>query len=420
GLVGIGTTSPVFALEIGTTTSTTAFGGLYFGGDMGTDLYRSGSATLKTDAAMVINGTTIIGGTTFAGSSQLSVNSTSNANEHAFTVEANSSADWVFVGKNDQNNDQVDFGGGGSTQASFDVRSGGTIGTFLVSHAGNVGIGTSTPYLRLNVASTTQPQLALEGNDNENIWTLRSIGNYLYFATSSPSTYATSTQSALVIDSNGNVGIGTSTPGSKFALSGIANFTTATSSFYGNGINLANGCFSIGGTCVGGSAGAGITSITLGDSLFGTSPITTTGTIYGAVGTSSTPTLGNLAFWNSAGDATHGAHLGTVATTTISNGNGISLSANPGALVGGSNLTVTCATANTSTFGCLLANDWNKFNSATTTFSTGLTYTNSTNAVTVNTSQSINTLSNLTTNGFIYTANGTGALNVVASSSPFT
>lgn len=78
-----------------------------------------------------------------------------------------------------------------------------------------------------------------------------------------------------------------------------------------------------------------------------------------------------------------------------------------------------CATANTSTFGCLTANDFNKFNSATTTFSTGLTYSNATNAVTVNTSQNIATLSNLTSNGFVYTANGGGTLNVAASTSIF-
>lgn len=44
------------------------------------------------------------------------------------------------------------------------------------------------------------------------------------------------------------------------------------------------------------------------------------------------------------------------------------------------------------------------------TFSTGLT--RSTNTVTVNTSQNISTLSNLTTNGFVKTSGGTGALSV--------
>ena len=54
--------------------------------------------------------------------------------------------------------------------------------------------------------------------------------------------------------STNRAGIGTSSPGSKFSISGIANFHTATSSLYGTGgIDLAAGCFSITGVCVGGS-----------------------------------------------------------------------------------------------------------------------------------------------------------------------
>lgn len=56
--------------------------------------------------------------------------------------------------------------------------------------------------------------------------------------------------------SNTRLGIGTSTPGSLLSLGGIANFTTATSTFYGNGINLTSGCFAIAGTCVGGGGGS--------------------------------------------------------------------------------------------------------------------------------------------------------------------
>jgi hypothetical protein len=63
---------------------------------------------------------------------------------------------------------------------------------------------------------------------------------------------------------NGNVGIGTSTPGSLFSIQGIANFTTATSTLYGNGINLTKGCFAINGVCVGGgtaTSSSGVSSI---------------------------------------------------------------------------------------------------------------------------------------------------------------
>lgn len=55
------------------------------------------------------------------------------------------------------------------------------------------------------------------------------------------------------------------------------------------------------------------------------------------------------------------------------------------------------------------ATTWNAKESALT-FSTGLT--RSTNTITVNTSQNIATLSNLTTNGFVKTTGGTGALSI--------
>lgn len=62
--------------------------------------------------------------------------------------------------------------------------------------------------------------------------------------------------------------------------------------------------------------------------------------------------------------------------------------------------------------GFLTAANWSTFNAkeSALTFSTGLTRT--TNTITVNTSQNISTLSNLTTNGFVKTSGGTGALSI--------
>ncbi len=67
------------------------------------------------------------------------------------------------------------------------------------------------------------------------------------------------TEDARILN-NGNFGIGTTSPGSTLAvgnLGGINFYPTATSTFgsSANGINLINGCFSIAGTCVGGSGG---------------------------------------------------------------------------------------------------------------------------------------------------------------------
>lgn len=86
-----------------------------------------------------------------------------------------------------------------------------------VNNVGNFGIGTTTPKWALQVASSTGPQLALsDGSLGSLHWTLRNKNGVLYFATSSPSTFATSSPAAITVDGNsGSSGlyVGTSTPG---------------------------------------------------------------------------------------------------------------------------------------------------------------------------------------------------------------
>jgi hypothetical protein len=130
----------------------------------------------------------------------------------------------------------------------------------------------------------------------------------------------------------------------------------------------------------------------------------------GTVATSSLETQGQLGAWGT----THGypAKLYSVATSSLTVNTPLTTSGTPGALVGGSALTLGCTTASAGVTGCLSGTDWSTFNSkqSALTFSTGLTNTSGT--VTVNTSQNISTLSNLTTNGFVKTSGGTGALSI--------
>ena len=96
----------------------------------------------------------------------------------------------------------------------------GSIGTTTV------GIGTTTPAWKLTVSnSATTTTKAFIGITDElaganlKTWTLSSQGGSFWIATSSDQ-YATSSVPALMINTNGNVGIGTSSPSSKLSIEG--------------------------------------------------------------------------------------------------------------------------------------------------------------------------------------------------------
>lgn len=89
-----------------------------------------------------------------------------------------------------------------------DPQSGATNNYAGIFESGNVGIATTTPQWNLEIASSTKSQLTLsDAAATANLWSLRSAGGSLYFATSSPSTFATSSVSALSINTNGVVNI---------------------------------------------------------------------------------------------------------------------------------------------------------------------------------------------------------------------
>lgn len=69
------------------------------------------------------------------------------------------------------------------------------------------GMGTGTPKWTLQISTSTAPQLALSdaASFTSNHWTFRNAGGNLYFATASPTTFATNTLAALTLDSAGKV-----------------------------------------------------------------------------------------------------------------------------------------------------------------------------------------------------------------------
>ncbi len=88
------------------------------------------------------------------------------------------------------------------------------------------GIGTTTPRWPLQIGSSTISQLTLSDNATvSNHWSFRSAGGYLYIATSSPTTFATSTVSALTIDPNGKLTVNSLSVGDGIISTGTSTAT---------------------------------------------------------------------------------------------------------------------------------------------------------------------------------------------------
>lgn len=126
-----------------------------------------------------------------------------------------------------------------------------------------------------------------------------------------------------------------------------------------------------------GSSASAITCATATGSIPGCISAANWNTFNNKVGTSTTPTLGHIAYWG--GTATVPA-LSSVATSTPTVTAPITYSGTLGSFVGGSAGTFGCATANTTTAGCLTSTDWNTFNNKQASITDGdaLTFTGAT------------------------------------------
>lgn len=151
-----------------------------------------------------------------------------------------------------------------------------TLGTpvFTVLQNGKVGVATSSPSdaftvsvgnnAGLRVASTNSGFLEVgqSGADRwriQNDFTQSGQLELLYNAGTGNAPSNTSMtwvgNTAAAGSAAGNVGIASTTPGSLLAVGGVANFTTATSTFYSSGgINIKSGCFALNGACLAGSS----------------------------------------------------------------------------------------------------------------------------------------------------------------------
>jgi len=230
------------------TTIFSVYGPAYFGATATSSFNSAGALTLAT-ALTVANGGT--GATTQQGA----LNAIAPTPTRAGDIIYYNGSNWANVAGNNSGTQVLQETSGGIP--SWAASGGGT--NYLTNASSNTYLNTGTD---LEAPQFTATSTTIASSFQEASTTLLSAYGPAYFGGTATSSFGTNGALSLVsngltvgtnqlIVSGGNVGIGTTTPGSLLSLNGIANFTSATSTFYSTGgINLTTGCFSIGGTCL--------------------------------------------------------------------------------------------------------------------------------------------------------------------------
>ncbi|MFA6454341.1 MAG: peptidase G2 autoproteolytic cleavage domain-containing protein [Patescibacteria group bacterium] len=239
GNVGIGTTSPYSLLSISNSVSTPANTPLF------TIASTTGGTATSTFMTVLANGNVGIG--TANPTTKLEVSGAISASSYINSSTFVSGNSAVVAGTSGMYysilaSGNYGFGAATSLGARPLTLASGNAATYTdgyinfstaglermrVSSDGNVGIGTTTPAWNLQIASSTKTQFALSDMSaaaNQKHWVLSSMGGSLYIATSSDA-LATSTFTALSINSNGYIGIGTTSPSKLLSVNGNAYVT---------------------------------------------------------------------------------------------------------------------------------------------------------------------------------------------------
>lgn len=298
--------------------------------------------------------------------------------------------------------------------ASYAVGVGGTGNTSLTAHSVLVGNGSSP--ITTAAPGTSGYVLTSNGASSDPTFKVLPVPS---LSATYPIQYSSGVISTAFSTTTANTYSGLQTiPSNKLTLTGLSDGCA----------QIASGQFtSTGSSC--GSGSGGITSVDMtvptGLTVSG-NPITTSGTLAVALQTGyNIPKTASTTDWNT-------AYLNRITSATSplsisSNAISIANAAADGSTKGAASFTANDFDASSGNIsldytngqkatgsvpGFLSSADWSTFNGkqSALTFSTGLT--NTAGTITVNPSQNITTLSNLTGNGFVKTSGGTGALSI--------
>ncbi len=285
--VGIGTTAPMRPLEVWGTTrirndAGTAFADYTYNtitldGDV--NMFRNDANVLRTNDSLIVDGNVGIGTTspnalldilnTTISHLRLSYDSshysTIGVDSNGYAYFAGTSGRFYFNASSKNNVFYVyDYTDGASSYATYNG-SGYTLrkqGITTVSipnngnayfNQGNVGIGTTAPGYKLDVLSTTSPQMRV-GYSTGGYMTLDHGSSNAYIRTNIGDLRINPAANVILAQSSGNVGIGTTSPVNKLnvagandsssvgdlSLIGITNTDTTNNNTIGFGFNQAN------------------------------------------------------------------------------------------------------------------------------------------------------------------------------------
>jgi hypothetical protein len=87
---------------------------------------------------------------------------------------------------------------------------------YIKASSGNIGIGTTSPGAKLDIAADSGYEIKFSGLGNGNIWGEKTM----YLISSEEIHFGSGGSNSQMVLKNGNVGIGTTNPGSKLAVNG--------------------------------------------------------------------------------------------------------------------------------------------------------------------------------------------------------